>query len=210
MKNLLRNIGLITVGVVVGIGIGIMFNFNKSRGLLNGATNSQSDTTAVTIYDTIEVKSPVAKAAYPVTFEVYPIAQVPVLLYLSDTITKPYFVNNDLIIPRTQKYYKDPRYEAWVSGYNPRLDSVNVFSPVTVKTVTNTVKKAYKNEFYISADFRYFHFAPDPMLTIGASIEYIRNERYKIVVGAGLAGYNEKVKWYGIVGVSYCLYRYKF
>lgn len=208
MKQTLTYIGILTVGVVVGIGIVLMLNLKT--GLLSGQSTIQSDTTAVTIYDTIEVKSPVAKAAYPVTFEVYPIAQVPVLLYLSDTITKPYFVNNDLIIPRTQKYYKDPRYEAWVSGYNPRLDSVNVFSPVTVKTVTNTVKKAYKNEFYISADFRYFHFAPDPMLTIGASIEYIRNERYKIVVGAGLAGYNEKVKWYGIVGVSYCLYRYKF
>lgn len=210
MKQTLTYIGILTVGVVVGIGIGIMFNFNKSRGLLNGATNSQSDTTAVTIYDTLQVVMPEFVTSQPVGLEVYPIAQVPVLLFYSDTITKPYFVNNDLVIPITQKYYKDPRYEAWVSGYNPRLDSVNVFSPVTVKTVTNTVKKAYKNEFYVNADFRYFHFSQDPVLAVGASIEYIRNERYKIVVGAGLAGYNEKVKWYGMVGVSYCLYSYKF
>jgi len=206
MKKILTYIIVITVSVVVGIGIGM---FNLKRRLLKG-DNIQSDTTTVIVYDTVRVKIPEPASARSVGIEVYPIAQVPVLLYYSDTIEKPYFVNNDLIIPRTQKYYKDPRYEAWVSGYNPRIDSVNVFSPVTIKTVTNTVKKAYKNEFYISADFRYFHFAPDPMLTIGASIEYIRNERYKIVVGAGLAGYNEKVKWYGIVGVSYCLYRYKF
>ena len=208
MKNILRNIGLITVGVVVGIGIVLMLNLKT--GLLSGQSTIQSDTTAVTIYDTVEVKSPVAKASYPVTFEVYPIAQVPVLLYLSDTVSTPYFVNNDLVIPITQRYYKDNRYEAWVSGYNPRLDSVNVFTPVTIKTVTNTVKKAYKNEFYVNADFRYFNFAPDPVLTFGASLEYIRNERYKIVAGAGLVGYNEKVKWYGMVGVSYSLYSYKF
>ena len=205
MKQTLTYIGILTVGVVVGIGIGM---FNLKRRLLKG-DNIQSDTTAVTHIDTTEIKAPVATAAYPVTFEVYPIAQVPVLLYLSDTITKPYFVNNDLIIPRTQKYYKDPRYEAWVSGYNPRLDSMNVFSLVTVKTVTNTVKKAYKNEFYVNADFRYFNFAPDPALAFGASLEYIRNERYKIVVGAGLAGKGSGLKWYGMVGLSYNIWSMK-
>ena len=210
MKQTLTYIGILTVGIVVGIGVATMYNFKKNRGLLDGQSATQSDTTAVTHIETTEIKAPVATAAYPVGIEIYPIAQVPVLLFYSDTITKPYFVNNDLIIPRTQKYYKDPRYEAWVSGYNPRLDSVNVFSLVTVKTVTNTVKKAYKNEFYISADFRYFHFAPDPMLTIGASIEYIRNGRYKIVAGAGFAGYNEKVKWYGMAGIKYNLFTKKW
>ena len=208
MKQTLTYIGILTVGVVVGIGIVLMLNLKT--GLLSGQSTIQSDTTAVTHIETTEIKAPVATAAYPVGIEVYPIAQVPVLLFYSDTITKPYFVNNDLIIPRTQKYYKDPRYEAWVSGYNPRLDSVNVFSPVTVKTVINTVKKAYKNEFYVNADFRYFNFAPDPVLTFGASLEYIRNERYKIIAGAGLTSYGSEVKWYGMVGVSYCLYSYKF
>lgn len=208
MKQTLTYIGILTVGVVVGIGIVLMLNLKT--GLLSGQSTIQSDTTAVTHIETTEIKAPVATAAYPVGIEVYPIAQVPVLLFYSDTITKPYFVNNDLIIPRTQRYYKDPRYEAWVSGYNPKLDSVNVFTPVTIKTVTNTVKKSYKNEFYVNADFRYFHFAPDPVLTFGASLEYIRNQRYKIIVGAGLASYGSEVKWYGMVGVSYSLYRYKF
>lgn len=210
MKQTLTYIGILTVGIVVGIGVATMYNFKKNRGLLDGQSATQSDTTAVTIYDTLQVVMPEFVTSQPVGLEVYPIAQVPVLLFYSDTITKPYFVNNDLIIPRTQKYYKDPRYEAWVSGYNPRLDSVNVFSPVTVKTVINTVKKAYKNEFYVNADFRYFHFSQDPVLAVGASLEYLRNERYKIVAGAGLAICGSEVKWYGIVGVSYSLYSYKF
>jgi len=208
MKKILTYIIALTVGVVVGIGIVLMLNLKT--GLLSGQSIIQSDTTAVTIYDTLQVVMPEFVTSQPVSLEVYPIAQVPVLLFYSDTITKPYFVNNDLVIPITQKYYKDPRYEAWVSGYNPRLDSMNVFSLVTVKTVTNTVKKSYKNEFYVNADFRYFHFAPDPVLTFGASLEYIRNQRYKIIVGAGLASYGSEVKWYGMVGVSYSLYRYKF
>lgn len=127
-------------------------------------------------------------------------------MYHSDTITKPYFVDNDLVIPISQRYYKDNRFEAWVSGHNPRLDSVNVFVPTWVQTVTNTIEKSHKNEFYVNADFRYFHFTPDPMLTIGASLEYIRNERYKIVAGAGLASFGSEVKMYGMVGVSFKLY----
>lgn len=207
MKKILTYIIALTVGVVVGIGIVLMLNLKT--GLLSGQSTIQSDTTAVTHIDTTTFKAPVAKATYPVGIEVYPIAQVPVLLFYSDTITKPYFVNNDLIIPRTQKYYKDPRYEAWVSGYNPRLDSVNVFSLVTVKTVTNTVKKAYKNEFYVNADFRYFHFSQDPVLAVGASLEYIRNGRYKVVAGAGLVGKGSGLKWYGMVGLSYNIWSMK-
>ena len=202
MKKILTYIIVITVSVVVGIGIGM---FNLKRRLLKG-DNIQSDTTTVTVYDTIHVKIPEPVTSRSVEIEVYPIAQVPVLLYHSDTITKPYFVNNELIIPISQRYYKDHRYEAWVSGYNPRLDSVNIFVPTSIQTITNTVEKTYRNEFYVNADFRYFHFTPDPMLTIGASLEYIRNERYKIVAGAGLASFGSEVKMYGMVGVSFKLY----
>ena len=43
-------------------------------------------------------------------------------------------------IPITQKMYKDSTYQAWVSGYNPSLDSIKVFQPVTTinRTITNT------------------------------------------------------------------------
>jgi len=202
MKKILTYIIVITVSVVVGIGIGM---FNLKRRLLKG-DNIQSDTTTVTIYDTIHVKIPEPVTSRSVGIEVYPIVQVPVLLYHSDTITKPYFVDNDLVIPISQRYYKNPRFEAWISGYNPRLDSLNIFAPTQIRTITNTVEKTYRNEFYVNADFRYFHFTPDPMLTIGASLEYIRNERYKIVVGAGLASIGSEVKMYGMVGVSYRLF----
>ena len=40
-----------------------------------------------------------------------------------------------VIIPITQKYYKEEEYEAWVSGYQPSLDSINVFHPHTVTTL---------------------------------------------------------------------------
>ena len=43
-------------------------------------------------------------------------------------------------IPITQKVYEDSTYQAWVSGYNPALDSIRIFQPVTTitHTITNT------------------------------------------------------------------------
>lgn len=37
-------------------------------------------------------------------------------------------------IPIVQRHYRDSTYEAWVSGYDARLDSVRVFAPTTVIT----------------------------------------------------------------------------
>lgn len=42
----------------------------------------------------------------------------------------------DTVVNREQAYYEDSLYRAWVSGYCPRLDSLQVFP----RTVTNTVK----------------------------------------------------------------------
>ena len=40
-------------------------------------------------------------------------------------------------IPITQKIYCDSTYQAWVSGYEPALDSIRIFQPIT--TITNTI-----------------------------------------------------------------------
>lgn len=46
---------------------------------------------------------------------------------------------DSLALPREQAHYKDSTYEAWVSGYKPRLDSLNVYKNTEYITVTNTV-----------------------------------------------------------------------
>lgn len=42
-------------------------------------------------------------------------------------------------LPITQKVYRDSTYQAWVSGYNPSLDSIRIYQPVT--SITNTTVK---------------------------------------------------------------------
>ena len=45
-------------------------------------------------------------------------------------------------IPISQRYYKGDSYEAWVSGYNPKIDSLRVYATKeTIELNTVTVKE---------------------------------------------------------------------
>lgn len=89
------------------------------------------------VYDTIPVfiDTPVPRDSLIIRY-----ATITVPVY--DTI-KPYPADTlssdsvSVILPITQKHYRDSTYEAWVSGYMPALDSIRVFQPVT--TITNTI-----------------------------------------------------------------------
>lgn len=110
--------------------------------------------------------------------------------FVRDTVTRvlprPYAVAKtdtmyvrDTVIIREHKFYKDSLYEAWVSGYEPSLDSICVF-PVT-KTITNTitntvietkeVKKKTPFGIGIQAGYGYPHGA---YVGIGISYNFIR------------------------------------
>lgn len=45
----------------------------------------------------------------------------------------------DTVVYREQAYYEDSLYRVWVSGYRPRLDSLQIFPRTVYRTVTNDV-----------------------------------------------------------------------
>lgn len=45
----------------------------------------------------------------------------------------------DTVVHREQSYYEDSLYRAWVSGYRPRLDSLQIFPRTVTNTVTNDI-----------------------------------------------------------------------
>ena len=65
------------------------------------------------------------------------------------TILIPYLVTdtirqNDTLmveVPVEQKRYDDSLYTAWVSGYQPALDSIQLHQPEIVTTITETIVK---------------------------------------------------------------------
>lgn len=54
------------------------------------------------------------------------------LIRLKDTIRI-----GDTVVYREQAYYEDSLYRVWVSGYRPRLDSLQIFPRTVYQTVTN-------------------------------------------------------------------------
>lgn len=91
-------------------------------------------------YDTIPVfvDTPVARDSLVIRYKtvkvtVYDTIQAP----RADTFSSD---RAPVVIPITQKHYRDSVYEAWVSGYEPALDSIRVFQPITAitHTITNT------------------------------------------------------------------------
>lgn len=59
----------------------------------------------------------------------------PLLVFqLTDTIRI-----GDTVVYREQAYYEDSLYRAWVSGYRPKLDSLQIFPRTIYQTVTNDV-----------------------------------------------------------------------
>ena len=69
-------------------------------------------------------------------------------------------------IPITQKHYRDSSYEAWVSGYNQRLDSIRVF-PTT--TTVRIKEYAPSNQWHIglTAGYGFGHGGFSPYIGIG-------------------------------------------
>ena len=58
----------------------------------------------------------------------------------------------DVPIPIVQKRYEDSLYTAWVSGFEPRLDSIRLYTPEIQTTMTKIV------------------YEPTPLLTLGVQV----------------------------------------
>lgn len=90
------------------------------------------------------------------------------LIYLTDTITDSVLVE----LPIEQKTYKDSSYTAWVSGYRPKLDSIEVYNKVRTITVTNEVTRNKTKRFGFGLQGGY-GFTPkglQPYVGVGFSI----------------------------------------
>ena len=80
-------------------------------------------------------------------------------------------------VPVEQKRYDDSLYTAWVSGYEPALDSINLRLPTVTETITKTIVK------------------PSPLFTFG------------IQAGAGIGAFSQHPDIYIGVGGQLNLWR---
>ena len=87
-----------------------------------------------------------------------------------DTLRETIRDSIDVPIPIVQKRYEDSLYTAWVSGFEPNLDSIRLHQPEIVTTITKTV------------------YEPTPLLTLGVQVGGgygLINRQPDIYVGIG-------------------------
>lgn len=103
-------------------------------------------------------------------------------IYLRDTIyvAKDSVGNeHDIILPITQNFYKrDGLYEAWVSGFNPNLDSIHVFNKKEIVTITNE-KTIIQNKWRFSLEGGFFAHSGTFLPSVGLSITAPKKWSYR-------------------------------
>lgn len=70
-------------------------------------------------------------------------------------------------VPRTQKRYEDSTYTAWVSGYEPRLDSIEVYRKTVTIVKRETVSKCNRFNVGLAGGFGYGVFTRKPDVWVG-------------------------------------------
>lgn len=113
------------VGFLWGVGLCMTIHWLMPQGKTEG------DVWRDTITDTVTYYEPIAKDSVVVR---YTTARLPLA---KDVATDTNVVSKDTVkveMPIMQKVYKDSLYEAWVSGYDARIDSIKLVTPtITIR-----------------------------------------------------------------------------
>lgn len=153
-KEVVKKIIIFAVGLALGIVLMKLFA-PKVKEKVKTTTMTVVKRDSVTRFDTVRIIKPVAKDSIISRFEtVYlPIKQdnKQTADTLIDTLLYTQYVHDTVAveIPIEQKVYADSTYTAYVSGFRPQLDSIEVYPRTDIvheyiNTTTETVKTVTK------------------------------------------------------------------
>lgn len=138
-----KNKSTIFYVLLVLLTISVFFNAISISKRYKGNMGAVSDTTRVTIFDTIPYYKPVPKDSLVVRYKTIYVPKYDESIPndTSSVDTPPQITDSVKIeIPITQKVYEDSTYKAWVSGYCSSLDSIYVYPRKEIITITNKPK----------------------------------------------------------------------
>lgn len=144
------------IGIIVGMlfCVGLRFCHKVDNGN-SPKTVVERDTSIIVKNDTILVDNPI---------------ELERVILRYDTIQK------DTVLTLEQKTYGDSDYVAYVSGYSPRLDSINIFCKDTTRTITIT-NEVEKKQSWASKHLGWG-------ITLGGGYGLV-NQRFDLFVGVG-------------------------
>ena len=122
--------------------IGALCGFFIGKGIYDRPLEESVTRDTVCVTDTVERYLPAPKDSMRVRNVT---RYLPVVR--TDTITDTHFTTiHDSVfveVPITSKHYQSPEYDAWVSGYEPSLDSIKVYQQTQYITETITRMKPH-------------------------------------------------------------------
>lgn len=153
----------VSVWLLLAIGVFVGEHHERSK-------PKSADTIHSVVYDTIRYRMPIAHDSVVIR---YSNKYVTVSDTVTDTITVHAGDSIPVTIPIIQKMYRNSMYEAWISGYEVKLDSINVFSKTVTKTVSQPVPKTKHWGLGINAGYGYTKGGFSPYIGIGIQYSFI-------------------------------------
>lgn len=165
------------VGVVSFV-IGFMLGRHSTKDTIE-RTLYKTDTIRLSTVDTITLREPYYK-----TYRIV------------DTIRIEADSTHAVTLPITQKHYsKDSTYDAWISGYDPNLDSIRIYEKTNTEVVTNTIiETRVINKWGIYPSLGYIKSDNNEAATIG--ITFKSPKKWLFGANVGIDGNNKAI--YGI------------
>ena len=158
MNKITAFLAVVLIWTLLAIGVFVGEKHSQSK-----ITNT--DTIHSVVYDTVQYRMPIAHDSVVVRYLYRHVT-------VNDTITDTIVHAGDsipVVIPVTQKAYRDSSYEAWVSGYEPRLDSINIFN----KTIIRSVYKTKRWGLGVNGGYGYTKEGFSPYIGIGIQYNLI-------------------------------------
>lgn len=103
----------------------------------------------------------------------------------TDTIYLQATDKNEVAIEIEQKHYSENGvYDAWISGYNPRLDSIKTYPRVEYRTITNNItKEIYKSTIDLYPYIGFKRLDDKVWQVIGLSVKMPKKWIYSAEIG---------------------------
>jgi len=130
---------------IVGAVLGLLSGFFIGKGIYDHPIHESVTRDTVTRIDTVSRYYPKPVEVEKTRTEFRWLTRVQ-----TDTVTNYTTLHDSVLVevPITSKHYNAPEYDAWVSGYQPSLDSIRVYQKERYITETITISKS-PNRFTI-------------------------------------------------------------
>nr|DAH54424.1 MAG TPA: hypothetical protein [Caudoviricetes sp.] len=144
---------------VVGVGVGYV-----------GFRRGNEVVAADTVYRRDTVRWPIVRDSVVTRYVTRRLAVMRVdTVRQSDTVRAVDTI--EVSLPIVQKVYKDTNYTAWVSGYEPKLDSITIANKIVTRT--NTVSKNKNKRFSLGVQTGFNVINKKPYFGVGITYNII-------------------------------------